>query len=144
MIFCCDTSFLVSLYCADAHSAAAKKYLIQNSPLLSVTAFNCFELYQALRFLEFRKVIATGKAEFLIAAFEQDLENECHSKISCNLASVLAEAQRLSACHTIKDGCRSFDILHVAAALQLRADIFLTFDLKQKSFARRQGLKTPL
>ena len=72
MIFCCDTSFLVSLYRGDAHFAAAEKYLIENSPLLSITAFNCFELHQALRFSEFRKVIALGKAELLIAAFEQD------------------------------------------------------------------------
>lgn len=144
MIFCCDTSFLISLYSIDAHSAVAKKYVTLNSPLLSVTAFNCFELHQALRFSEFRKVLAPGKAELLLAAFEQDLEKEYHSKITCNLASVLVEAQRLATRYTIQEGYRSFDILHVAAALHLQADVFLTFDHKQKMLAKSEGLKTPL
>jgi len=41
-------------------------------------------------------------------------------------------------------GHRGFDILHVAAALILEADEFLTFDANQKRLAELEGLKVPL
>jgi hypothetical protein len=43
--------------------------------------------------------------------------------------------------HTAAAGCRSLDILHVAAALTLNADLFYTFDQRQHALARRAGLR---
>ena len=40
----------------------------------------------------------------------------------------------------VAGGHRGFDILHVAAALVLRADEFLTFDANQKKLAESEGL----
>ena len=47
---------------------------------------------------------------------------------------------RLSAQHTIPGGHRSFDILHVAAALELGAKEFLTFDARQSALAEAENL----
>ena len=60
---------------------------------------------------------------------------------TCNLASVLIEAKRLSASHTVTGGHRAFDILHVAAALHLGANEFLTFDSNQRKVSARGWLK---
>ena len=62
----------------------------------------------------------------------------------CNLTDVLAEARRLSAAHTLTDGHRGFDILHVAGALVIRATHFLTFDTNQTKLAESEGLVAPL
>lgn len=51
---------------------------------------------------------------------------------------------RLSALHTEELGVRSVDILHVAAALVLGLEVFLTFDTRQRALARLAGLKAPV
>ena len=42
---------------------------------------------------------------------------------------------------TVTGGHRAFDILHVAAAVHLGADEFLTFDSNQRRLALATGLK---
>jgi predicted nucleic acid-binding protein len=41
-----------------------------------------------------------------------------------------------------KLGIRTYDTLHVACALELKADRFWTFDERQAKLAKAQGLKT--
>jgi predicted nucleic acid-binding protein len=53
-------------------------------------------------------------------------------------------AKRLSATHTLAGGHRGFDMLHVAAATQLKARQFLTFDANQKKLAESEGLIVPV
>jgi|LakMenEpi03Aug12_release.lakeMendotaPanAssembly.Ray.scaffolds.fasta_scaffold636056_2 hypothetical protein len=66
----------------------------------------------------------------------------CRHQLSV-LAVVIDEAKRLSATHTLTGGHRGFDMLHVAAALQLKARHFLTFDANQKRLAEAEGLIVP-
>ena len=44
--------------------------------------------------------------------------------------------------HGANLGLRTLDTLHVASALELRAERFWTFDERQKKLARAVGLKT--
>ena len=53
---------------------------------------------------------------------------------------MLRRADDLSKRHTIKEGYRSFDLLHVATALHLAAKEFLTFDEKQGKLVAAAGL----
>jgi predicted nucleic acid-binding protein len=57
---------------------------------------------------------------------------------------VIDEAKRLSAAYTLAGGHRSFDILHAAAAVRLKAERFLTFDRRQKDLAEAVGLTVPI
>lgn len=52
-----------------------------------------------------------------------------------------AEARRLASRWAAKLGARSLDIMHVAAALGLRAEIFHTFDERQRKLAKATGLR---
>ena len=78
------------------------------------------------------------------AQFESAVQGGRLLKPPCNLAGVLDEATRLSCTHTLTGGHRGFDVLHVAAALVLRADEFLTFDSNQKKLAEAEGLVVPV
>ncbi len=49
-------------------------------------------------------------------------------------------ARSRSRTHSAKLGNRSLDILHVAIAIVLRADTFLTFDRSQAALAQAEGL----
>jgi predicted nucleic acid-binding protein len=139
----CDTSFLVSLYLLDTHTPKARAKLRQIRPpeVLMLSPFHQYELPNAVRLSVFRGLRNAAAGETILAAFEADLANGYFALPTCNLASVLIEARRLSASHTMTGGHRAFDILHVAAALHLGAGEFLTFDTNQRKLAAAVGLK---
>ncbi len=144
MVTCADTSFLFSLYGNDAHTPRAVKWLSARRSPVTITVLNEFELANALRFAEFRGLIARGQAALFWTQFEADRAAGRLLGRICNLGEVVDEAMRLSAGHTLAGGHRGFDILHVAAALHLGADRFLTFDRSQKRLATAAGLTAPL
>ncbi len=144
MVICCDTSFLFSLYGSDVHSPRAVAWTAQCTAPIRLNTLIHYELGNALRFAEFRRVLRTGEAARYWALFELAVTQGRLVVESCNLADVLDEASRISATHTLKGGHRAFDIMHVAGALNLRATEFLTFDANQKKLAKAEGLHVPL
>ncbi len=140
-MICSDTSFLFSLYANDAHSRRALDWVRGCEEPLFITRFNQFELGNALRFAEFRRLLPKGMAASYWAQFQAAIAQHRLQRPICNLAAVLAEAERLSASYTLQQGHRSFDVLHVAAAIHLQATEFLTFDQNQKRLAKAEGLK---
>jgi len=144
MVTCADTSFLFSLYGNDAHTPRALAWMKSQRTALVVTSLNEYELGNALRFAEFRNGISLGEAALFWAEFEADRASGRLQVQICNLADVVHEAKRLSAMHTLTSGHRGFDILHVASALIVKAQRFLTFDENQKKLAEAEGLVVPL
>lgn len=143
MVTTADTSFLFSLYGNDDHTAKAIKWLSAHSLVLTITNLNEFELGNALRFAEFKSFLPSGKAE---TYWEDFLEDKRQGRVvteRCNLSHVVDEAHRLSSLWTLSGGHRSFDILHVASGVILRATHFLTFDQNQAKLARRLGMAVP-
>jgi hypothetical protein len=59
--------------------------------------------------------------------------------VELNFARVFAKAHELSVQQAATVGCRTLDILHVAAALALEVTEFFTFDHRQGELARRAG-----
>lgn len=143
MVICADTSFLFSLYGNDVHTPRAVAWMTSQQGPLTLTSLGEFELGNALRFSEFSQRIAPGEAVLFWAQFEADRASGRLQIRICNLADVVDEAKRISAMHTIKGGHRSFDILHVAAALNVKAQQLLTFDENQKKLAESEGLIVP-
>jgi predicted nucleic acid-binding protein len=138
---CCDTSFLYSLYGRDTHTprvTAAVKHLPQP---LTFTVLNEFELMNAMQFRVFRQMLSVQDAGIMFADFEEDKTAGKLVLEHCNLADVIVEAKKLSTSHAAIAGHRSFDILHVAAAVCLKADTFCTLDLRQRRLALAAGLK---
>lgn len=143
-MICCDTSFLFSVYGNDTNSGRALDYLQNEGAPLAVSVFNGFELANAFRLAEFRGLIEGGNGERFIDQYRQDIAEGRIVEYPCNLAEVLKRARELSASHTLTGGHRGFDILHVAAALEMGADMFLTFDRNQSLLATAEKLNIPL
>jgi predicted nucleic acid-binding protein len=108
---------------------------------LTLTLLNEFEFEQTLRMAVWRKALAPALTAQALAVFEAERRSGRLVMAVCNLADVIAEARRLSGIYTLSFGYRAFDILHVAAALHLGADRFLTFDVKQRRLAHAEKLK---
>jgi predicted nucleic acid-binding protein len=137
---CADSSFLSSLYIQDSHLQAARKRLLQK-PQVFMTPLNRAELAHSLYFQVFRQRIRMVEAQLAWEAFESDCSNGIWRKVPLPLETWNLAAN-LAAKHGPALGIRTLDSLHVACALELRADKFWTFDERQAKLAETVGLDT--
>ncbi len=123
-----DASFLVSLYGVDVNTPAARAWMAANAEPILLTGALRFETENALRLACFRGRITVDELTQALSEIESDLVHGI--LISAPLASDLhwEACRRISAAHTLTNGSRTFDITHIAAALVLKADTFLSFD----------------
>jgi predicted nucleic acid-binding protein len=133
-----DSSFLVSLYIADANSTAAAAEMPRLRLPIMVTSLGELELENAIQLRIFRNQIASRERRPL-ALFRADVDTRVVTLHPLSEA-IYAEARRLAARWTSRFGSRTLDILHVAAAIVLGADSFHTFDDRQKKLAKAAGL----
>ncbi|MGH8011662.1 MAG: type II toxin-antitoxin system VapC family toxin [Candidatus Binataceae bacterium] len=130
-----DTSFVVGLYIPDANSAEAARQMRQLALPPLITSLGELELINAVQLRLFRKEIQSAQARAATAAFHADLRDGVFELHGLEEEAFTA-ARRLASRWTIRFGTRSLDILHVAAALSLRADAFHTFDERQRKLAK--------
>jgi len=76
----------------------------------------------------------------LLGQLDADLEAQRLVDTRLDLFEVFRHAGELSRSHTATLLCRSLDILHVAAALQLGCAAFVSGDSRQLSLAKDVGL----
>lgn len=138
-----DSGFLCSLYAPDAHSARAASRMVRQSLPLPFAWLHQLELRNALRLRVFRREITRPQREAALNLLLADLAGRVLAAAAPDHATMMTEAERLSALHSETLGTRSLDILHVASALVLGAKDFLTFDQRQAALARAAGLKVP-
>jgi predicted nucleic acid-binding protein len=134
-----DTGFLVSLYGQDAHSATAR-LLTQNQPTFLLTPLGEAEFVNALELQVFLKEWTRRQARTVHNHF---LQHQSTAVIRSEPFPLEAwgRATVLSRRHGALLGARTLDVLHVAAALILKPDLFLTFDKRQSQLAKAEGLR---
>lgn len=133
-----DTSFLFSLYIVDVHSRDARSLALRLRPVFMLTALHELELVNAMELAVFRRYISASEARAARHDFERDLNRWPLRPLP---ADAFTRSVRLAERRTAKDGVRSLDILHVASAVALRAEAFLTFDVRQRKLAMTEGLR---
>lgn len=135
-----DTSFLVSLYVQDANSARATTEVKKLLPLL-LTPVAEHELRNAIRLCVFRRQITAGQRDSALQELAQDVSAGVLHPAPLDWPKAFQHAETLGRHHTETIGARGMDVLHVAAALALRARKFVTFDERQRQLARLAGLE---
>lgn len=141
-----DTSFLFSVYREQLHSPKADAYMEAWSGPLPVSSLLILELRQSIRLhgrlysLDKRKGFSKEDGKAMLRDLQSDFAAGILEIVPVNWAEVHQIAERLSANHTEQRGHRLADILHVATALHLGAQEFLTFDANQKGLAEAEGL----
>lgn len=101
--------------------------------LVELEAVNAFGLKQ------FRKEITSRQAQTSLQNFDKAVRDGVFELLSLPV-SAFERARQLSRQLTPQLGTRSSDVLHVAAALELRASCFFSFDLQQRKMAEAVGL----
>lgn len=142
-----DTSFLWAFYLKQSNSPAAAAYAIRMREPLHLTALLAYEFRQSLRFQVWRNAVNSREgitlpdAERAASQLQSDLSTGLALLAPADFHEVLQRAEDVSSRHTRSAGYRSFDILHVATALQLGVKEFLSFDSNQRKLAKAEGLR---
>ncbi len=135
----CDTSFLFSLYVPDANSAQAAATLNKTRASLLISTLTEVELVNAISLRRFRGELTGREVTAAQRAFQSDMAGGVYSSEPVS-AAVFERAKQLSRKHTASVGARSLDILHLACALVLGAEVLCTFDHMQSRLAAAEGL----
>lgn len=138
-----DTGFVCSLYAPDAHTDRALDLMEKQREPICFSWLNQVEFRNALRLRVFRKEISITERDRSLNLLLADLSAGVFSHVEIPHSSVLIEAERLSARHSEKLGTRSLDILHVAMAVSVGCQRFLSFDRRQVKLAKATGLTAP-
>jgi predicted nucleic acid-binding protein len=95
-----------------------------------------------------RRALASGERQHIArerdAAFrrlEYLIAKRTLLDATIDMDPTIVRANQLSAAHTERMGLRAIDILHVASALTLESELFLTTDGRQALLAKAEGLK---
>lgn len=138
-MFYADSSFFASVYLRDTHSADALE-LAKSRPRLCLTPLHIAECFHAFAQQVYFGKIAASVAETLYDQLNRDRANQIWAETAIPERAFDRSAD-LARRHGAKLGVRTLDSLHVACALELKAERFWTFDERQAKLARAEGLK---
>lgn len=136
-----DTGFVVSLYKVETTSARAAAAMKRVQTPVWISPPGELELRNAFQLALFRGEIDPKAAELKKSLFLEDVEKGVFAIMPVPASALYPKAVELAERHSARLGTRSLDLLHVAAAVLLGAEIFLSFDERQRKAARAEGLK---
>ena len=135
-----DTSFLVSLYITDVHTRDAE-HRIAFKPVVWLTPLHVAEWTHAIEQHVFRGALSRTEADLYHQKFQQHRSSGTWVDMPVP-ETVFDVCAQLARRYGSRLGPRTLDTLHVACALELKAERFWTFDERQAKLARAAGLKT--
>jgi predicted nucleic acid-binding protein len=135
-----DSSFLLSLYVTDQHSAESRERVLGASSI-SLTPLHLAEWAHAIAQHVFRRNLTPSEAQRMYLHLEADRSagRWLEAALPEHAFDLCADLARR---YGPKLGVRTLDSLHVATALQLKTEQFWTFDERQARLAKAEGLRT--
>lgn len=135
-----DTSFFVSIYLPDRHSPEIQQRMARR-PRIWLTPLHRAEWTHAVAQHVFQRTISAREAQRVYRDFESDRASGLWREVSVPEAAFELCAE-LARRHVARLGVRTLDSLHVASALELRAERFWTFDERQARLAQAENFNT--
>jgi predicted nucleic acid-binding protein len=132
---------MVALYLPQPSSIAATAFMQRHGEPLAFTPWHRLEVRNAIRLAVFHKLIDSPQSRTQLKQMDTDLRDQTllvHTPV--DWVAVLRQAEKLGAAHAEDFGCRSADLFHIAAAVELGCQLFLTFDERQRKVAKAAGL----
>lgn len=146
-----DTSFVVKLLSEEEGTPeAVAEYRRLGRPRLPYLPLHALEVENAIRQRAFheRRIRPSAertqinrKREAALSRVAQYVKRGALSEVVLDMDSAMDRARQLSATHTDRLGVRAIDLLHVACALLLESEVFLTCDERQFDLARAEALQ---
>ncbi len=139
-----DSSFSASLYALDNNTRRANEiYQADRRRPLFFTAWQELELLNTLRLGIHRARRAKAAPRYSVAncrkRIAEDLQNGILRRADLDWPSCVRRANELSENFSEKLGVVMLDVWQVTCAIELRAEVFWTFDRDQEILARDTG-----
>jgi hypothetical protein len=136
-----DTSYLVALYVPNDHTAAALRHRSRHprEPIL-FTPLHRLELRTVVRQCVFGALITEAEGRRILRHIEEDLDDGTLVHEPLDWTESLQRAEAVANRRAVKMPCRSLDLWHVAAAMEIGVRDFVTFDRDQHALAKAEGL----
>lgn len=148
-----DSSFLLRLVTGESGTEeAVAEYRHLDRPPLFYLPLHALEVENAIHqraFHERRSRPSGERAQIrrardaALARLERYRQRGAFLEVALDMDPALDRARELSAAHTDRLGARAIDLLHVACALMLESEVFLTFDERQSELAKAERLPVP-
>jgi predicted nucleic acid-binding protein len=149
-----DSSFILRLVTGEADSPATiAEYRRLGTPRLFFLPLHALEVRNAIlqRAFHQRRSISSGERQHVarerdtaLARLERLIARRALLDVTLDMDTATTRATILSTAHTERLGARAIDLLHVASALTLESELFLTTDARQANLAKAEGLKVVL
>lgn len=136
-----DTSVLVKLYIPEEDSGETCALIQKRGKSIIINSLQETELKNAFILKAFRGDISQEELDKLLDKINKDFSMNRLKRVKVDWIKLWEMAGDYSLKHTKKIGCRTLDILHVAAARIMNAEEFVTNDDRQKELAQIIGIK---
>src|SRR3989442_1019114 len=146
-----DSPFILRLVTGEADSPQTiAEYRRLGSPKLFFVPLHALEVRNAIlqRAFHQRRSIASRQRQHVarerdaaLARLEHLVARRALLDVALDMDAAITRAANLSTAHTERLGARAIDLLHVAGALTLESELFLTTDSRQAQLAKAEGLK---
>jgi len=137
-----DTSWWLAVkWRGDTHHATAHD-LFDRHPEAEVlwTPWQRVEVFNGFRQAERAGLLQRGESRRMIRLLEQEVRLGYWAHVEFDWTDAVRTACELGAEHSLKLVVRAMDLFHVAVAIEVAADAFLSFDVEQNVLAEAAGL----
>lgn len=134
-----DTSAFLKLYIREAGSSDVQGIVVSQHEPLPVWELLEMEFTNAFHLKVFWGEIEAAAVATQLEHFASRKKQGLYFSPELSRSDLLDRFRDLVA-HTSETGCRTLDVLHVAAAMELGAARLISFDERQRSLAGRVGL----
>jgi len=136
-----DSGVLAKLYCLEPNTPQAAALVRAEQPPLPFTRWQELEIRNALRLKAFRGELTEAQLQQSLADLGADLTAGLFQRADLDAEKLFQVAEELSSQFALQTGCRTLDIVHVAAARGLGATDFVSLDARQRKLATLSGLR---
>ena len=144
-----DSSFILRLVTGEEDSPQTiAEYRRRGSPKLFFLPLHALEVRNAILQRAFHKRRSIGERQHVarerdaaLARLEHLVARRALLDVTLDMDAAITRAADLSTVHTERLGARAIDLLHVAGALTLESELYLTTDVRQAQLAKAEGLK---
>ncbi len=149
-----DSSLILRLVTGESGAQqAAAEYRRLGRPPLFYLPLHALEVENAIRQRAFheRRVLPSGQRakitlerDAALARLAAWMTRGGLKELVMDMDLAMDRARELSGRHSEKTGARAIDLLHVACALLLESEVFLTSDQRQAALAKAEALQVTL
>jgi predicted nucleic acid-binding protein len=135
-----DTSAFLKLYIREADSFRVQQWVSSQNDPLPVTDLLEMEFTNALWLNVHWKNLSHEEVKSLLDHFRERKRRNLYFQPEISRSDLLNEFRRLAP-YSARIGCRTMDVVHVANAMVLKVDQFVSFDTRQRALAEMTGLR---